>query len=166
MSDWLWIDKSGYGAELPQRWSDIPLLNIFTWVPSLGGKNQSVNWGYHRFIGWSVPRMSDLVVFRSLENEEVLLVKRVSECLPKDILLFINANNYDKYKRIVEQEGHTIKLVNNSLYIDGVFSRFYKLKSDFYYVLDDNAFISHDSRFFGYMSEKNIIGRVKRVLFL
>jgi len=28
----------------------------------------------------------------------------------------------------------------------------------------DNAFILRDSRFFGYISENNIIGRVKRVL--
>lgn len=165
VGDWLWIDKSGYGAELPRRWSDIPLLNIFTWIPSLREKDQSVNWGYHRFIGCSVPRMNDLIVFRSLENEEVLFVKRVSEYLPKGILLFINADNYEKYKGIVEQEGHKIKLVNDSLYIDGSFCRFYKLKNDFYYVLGDNASISRDSRFFGYISEKNIIGRVKRVLF-
>lgn len=165
VGDWLWIDKSGYGAELPRRWSDIPLFNIFTWIPSLREKDRSVDWGYHRFIGWSVPRVNDLIIFRSPENEEVMLVKRISECMSKNILLLINADNYDKYKGIAEQEGHKIEIVKGSLYIDGVFSRFYKLKSDFYYVLGDNASISRDSRYFGYVSEKNVIGRVKRVLF-
>lgn len=87
VGDWLWIDKSGYGAELPRRWSDIPLFNISTWIPSLREKDRSVDWGYHRFIGWSVPRVDDLIIFRSPENEEVILAKRVSEYLSKDILL-------------------------------------------------------------------------------
>ena len=35
VGDWLWIDKLTYGARLPARWSDIPLINVFTWNMTL-----------------------------------------------------------------------------------------------------------------------------------
>lgn len=35
VGDWLWIDKLTYGAHLPERWSDIPILNVFTWNKDL-----------------------------------------------------------------------------------------------------------------------------------
>lgn len=62
----------------------------------------------------------------------------------------------------------SLSLVAESIGIDSesfLFSKLNEYKDDFYYVLGDNAFISRDSRFFGYISEKNIIGRMKRVLF-
>ena len=38
IGDWLWIDKLTYGARLPVRWSDIPLINVFTWNRTLRKK--------------------------------------------------------------------------------------------------------------------------------
>lgn len=163
--DWLWIDKVRYGAVLPRRWSDIPLLNIFTWIPSLRQKDQAINWGNHRFIGWTSPKVDDIVVFRSPENKEVLLVKRVFEWLPKGTFLCVNTENYNRYKSIFLQEGDTLIMRNGFFYNEDKLCNFYQLKNDFYYVLGDNKNISRDSRFFGYINKKNIIGKVKRVLF-
>ena len=30
--DRMWIDKTTYGARLPRRFWDIPLVNVFTWI--------------------------------------------------------------------------------------------------------------------------------------
>ena len=33
--DWVWVDKASCGALLPDRFADIPLLNVFTWITFL-----------------------------------------------------------------------------------------------------------------------------------
>ena len=69
--DWVWVDKASCGALLPDRFADIPLLNVFTW--NLG-----------RMVGWREPQENDIVVFRSLENRNMLLVKRVIRIARRD----------------------------------------------------------------------------------
>ena len=32
VGDWVWVDKASYGALLPTRFSDVPLVNVFTWI--------------------------------------------------------------------------------------------------------------------------------------
>ncbi len=35
VGDWVWVDKASYGALLPTRFSDVPLVNVFTWIQPL-----------------------------------------------------------------------------------------------------------------------------------
>ena len=77
--EWLWIDKMMYGGRLPQRWADIPLINIFTYVQSWRESDAKRNWNYRRLPGFTKPQVGDIVVFNSPENEDVLLVKRITE---------------------------------------------------------------------------------------
>jgi signal peptidase I len=115
--DWLWIDKLSYGARLPQRWADIPIINVFTHIDTWRAADEKINWGYHRFPGFKKPEVSDIVVFNSPENEDLLLVKRVS--------------------KIEERDGRL-----------------------YYYLRGDNTEVSRDSRFFGWVPERLIVGRI------
>lgn len=95
--DWLWINKMSYGAQLPIRFADIPLVNVFTWFNSLRMADQDINWGHNRLKGWKEPSVGDIVVFRSLENRNILLIKRIVKKLdtlpPCYYMLGDNRNN-------------------------------------------------------------------------
>jgi len=116
---WLWIDKLSYGGRLPERWADIPLINGFTHIASLRNADAKNNWGYRRLPGFTKPKVGDVAVFNSPENEELLLVKRITE---------------------VKSEN----------------GRFY------YFMMGDNRDNSHDSRVFGWVQERLIVGKVNR----
>lgn len=75
--DRIWIDKISYGARLPRRFADIPLLNVFTWISSWRECDRNTNWGYHRIFTYTTPKRGDIVVFSRNENDDILLVKRL-----------------------------------------------------------------------------------------
>lgn len=97
------------------------------------------------------PRRGDLVVFRSPMHPDVRLVKRV-----------------------VGLPGEVVELRNGRVYVDDITldepyaatsSReetrsFPRLKEDEYFVMGDNRSQSHDSRFWGPVPLKNMIGKV------
>jgi signal peptidase I len=118
-NEWLWIDKLTYGGRLPERWADIPLINAFTHIDSWREADAKRKWTYRRLPGFRKPKVGDIVVFYSPENEETLLVKRINQ----------------------------IKQQDNTTY---------------YFLLGDNAEISRDSRFFGWVPEQLIVGKINK----
>ena len=157
--DWLWIDKTTYGAVLPNRWSNIPLVNILTWVPGFQERDMSNNWKYRRMKGFAHPQINDIVVFKSLEDMDLLLIKRVSEILHAGSLIHIDTINFVLYNDIISQEVRA-EVPNNR-----IINKSYQLKNSYYFLLGDNPDTSRDSRSFGYVSERNIVGKANRVLF-
>lgn len=39
--DWIWYEKYTYGAVVPCRWSEIPLLNLACLIPSVWASDQT-----------------------------------------------------------------------------------------------------------------------------
>jgi len=117
--EWLWIDKLTYGGRLPERWADIPLVNVFTQVKSWREADAKRNWGYRRLPGFAIPKVGDVVVFNSPENEELLLTKRITD---------------------IRVENGTIS----------------------YFMQGDNRDNSHDSRAFGWVPERLIVGKIHK----
>ena len=77
VGDWVWVDKASYGALLPTRFSDVPLVNVFTWIQPLREWDERNNWHKRRMPGWREPKVDDLVVFHNPSNPRQLLVKRI-----------------------------------------------------------------------------------------
>ncbi len=165
IGDWVWINKLTYGAKLPARFADIPIVNIFTWKKEWRESDSIRDWGYRRFIGLREPRENDIIVFYRTENRNELLVKRIAKIIRKNKPIKITPNNIKSIREIAKQEGHSVETTSETLYIRGVKTPFYTPSQDFYYVLGDNTNNSIDSRTYGYIPQENIIGKVNRVLF-
>lgn len=100
-----------------------------------------------------------------------------------DVIVFMYPEDPKKdfIKRLVALPGETIEIRNGNIYIDGklnadplIYNRYYynRLDSEFgkegqkikvpegsYYVLGDNSSSSRDSRYWGFVPEKNILGK-------
>jgi signal peptidase I len=98
-----------------------------------------------------------------------------------DVIVFIYPENPKKdfIKRLVAQEGETVEIKKGTIYINGqpllesVFSQRYyynrgglaqegeriPVPKDHFFVLGDNSASSQDSRFWGFVPKKNILGK-------
>jgi len=80
-----------------------------------------------------------LSMYPSLKNNQIIFIKRVN---PRDL----------KIGDIVSIKSKYLK--------EDIVKRIVKIKNNSFYVLGDNAKVSVDSRFFGYIDEKEIDGKV------
>ncbi len=76
----------------------------------------------------------------------------------------LTLNNLPLYKRIIEAyEGNTMTVKGESIYINNKKSNEYTFKLNYYWVGGDNIKHSFDSRYWGFVPENHIIGRVEKL---
>ena len=163
--DRIWIDYVTYGARMPRRLADIPIINVFTWNKYLRELDKKNDWGFNRIRGLRMPRKGDLAVFESPEFPHPLLVKRISSRLKTGDTIIITKDNYDIVHNIVQIEGKQISKIEDSIYIDGKIDSVCVLSQPYYFMRGDNTKNSHDSRFFGYIPYSSIVGKMDLVFF-
>jgi signal peptidase I len=72
------MDKTRYGARMPRRFWDIPVLKYgFYVVPQLYRPDQRLDWGYHRMKGTGAVERGDIIAFDCPLGDGVMLCKRV-----------------------------------------------------------------------------------------
>lgn len=163
--DCLWINKLTYGARLPYRWSDIPLVNVFTWIRSLRELDIISKWPYKRIFGIRQPGLHDVVVFQSPEDPRLLLVKRIVQIKKKGDMIHLTTESSEINRSLIERDGSILFQHHGKIYINGVCDSVYVLRQNFYYLRGDNSLNSRDSRFWGYVPEESIVGKFDFVLF-
>ena len=86
----------------------------------------------------------------------------------KGMTVRITYENIDLYKRIIrdyENNNLEIDIYKNKVYINGDEIKYYTFKKDYFFVMDDNRDDAYDSRFFGFLPEDHLIGKVSFVWF-
>ena len=165
IGDRMWIDKMTYGARIPRRFADIPLVNVFTWIKTLREADEENDWGNRRMKGRRMPRIGDLAVFESPDFPHPLLVKRIAERWNAGDTIIVNLDNFDPMYKYVLEEGRQIFLRSDTIFIDGRPDSILVLSQPYYYMLGDNRKNSIDSRKFGYIPYSAVVGRMSIVLF-
>jgi signal peptidase I len=77
----------------------------------------------------------------------------------------VNERNMSIYRDVLERfEKCKIRVKNSVWYINDMPLIYYYFKNDYYFVLDDNRDNAKDSRFWGFVPENHLIGRVPVIL--
>lgn len=110
---------------------------------------------------------------KTLEDGDILLLYKMAKFERNDIIVLDEKEDEEIIiKRIIALPGETIKIQNGKIYINdkeyndefayGDTSDYEQvtLDEDEYFILGDNRLISKDSRYFGTITEDEIIGKV------
>ncbi len=75
----------------------------------------------------------------------------------------LSAETFSLYASLIADEGHEVSLQGREVVIDGYPARQYSVKENYYFAMGDNRDNSLDSRFWGFLPEKDLVGQALMV---
>ena len=77
----------------------------------------------------------------------------------------LNIDSIPLYERIISiYEKNNLRTSHDSVFINNKYSKFYKFKMNYFFMMGDNRHNSADSRFWGFLPEDHIVGKTVLVL--
>jgi signal peptidase I len=78
--------------------------------------------------------------------------------------IYLNKENIALYERLIKTyEQNDLKILDNKIYINGKVSNYYIPKMDYYFIVNDNRDNSVDSRYWGFLPENYIYGKILKI---
>jgi signal peptidase I len=79
----------------------------------------------------------------------------------KDDIIKLDTLNISLYKKIISvYESNKLRIQGDTIFINGIPTNTYTIKQNYYFVLGDNRDNAIDSRYWGFLPQNNIIGKV------
>jgi signal peptidase I len=79
--------------------------------------------------------------------------------------LKLNIDNIELYKRIMEKyEKQHVVVIGKHIYVEGKLVNSYIFQNNYFFMMGDNRYHSIDSRYWGFIPESAIIGRVSTII--
>jgi len=109
------------------------------------------------FSGMANPRLVDDRVFPqgapwNEDNYGPIVVPK------KGMVVSLSARNFDAWETFIRREGHTARLDNGAVEIDGQPATEYVVQRDYLFGMGDHRDNSLDSRYWGFIPKENLVG--------
>ncbi len=75
----------------------------------------------------------------------------------------LTAATYPLYSSLVADEGHEVSLQGREVFVDGAPVQQYTVQENYYFAMGDNRDNSLDSRFWGFLPQKDLVGQALMV---
>lgn len=105
VGDFIVVNKMALGAKLPKRPTDVPFLEVFSYLLGFRKWAHETKWDYHRLPGLGKIKRNDIVVFDDKQQRDRLIKRCIG--LPGDTLSFEHNKLYINGKP--EQEPESVK---------------------------------------------------------
>jgi len=116
-----------------------------------------------QFIGQRVPAgEGDYMIFPQFSNFNKDNYGPIRIPRKGDIIR-LDATTFPLYSSLVADEGHEVSLQGREVFIDGAPVQQYTVKENYYFAMGDNRDNSLDSRFWGFLPEKDLVGQALMV---
>lgn len=128
-------------------------------------------------------QVEGLSMFSTLEDKEILLLKKYDKTYKRFDIVVFNYNNTKLIKRVIGLPGETVEYKDGKLYIDGKYVAesflnnkvtpdftleeigYDKIPEGYYFVMGDNRTNSTDSRIIGLIPSEDIDGTTNFAIF-